>query len=1392
MRKKLGLLCSLVLLACFPAAGQTFEIQQNGSSQPAPQQGKKQKAASAGGQETLGWGASIEVSRQANAAEAALKRGDYSSAVTFAQRAANAAPQDFHLWFLLGYAARLSGQTQLSVNAFQRGLQAQPNSVEGLSGLAQTYVKMGRTDEAKKLLLQVIAANPRRINDLLAAGELFVQTGDYQGAINVLQRGEAIQPSSRAELLMALAYQRSQQPELAKQMLARARSRSPHNPEVLRAVAGYYREIKDFPPAIAALQEIPNKNSDVLAELAYTYQLAGQKQAAADTYAQAAKGAPSQLGLQLAAASAELSVNAFERARGFLNQAASLNPNYYRVHAIRAEVAKAEARDDEAIREYNLALSNLPETPQEGALYPIQLRMSLADLYREQGDEAKSHQQFQAAMTAIAPLNLQGADRSEFLRLRGAIKSNLNDVAGGMADLQEAARLDPNNPNVLLQYGNVLWKAGQRQQATETYARVLALDPNDRWALTSLGYLAREQNDSKRAETYFLKLAAAYPKDYVPYLALGDMYTSERKFAEAQVAYEKAYKMSPTVAMIVAGGANAGIEAHQFSLAEQWLKRAQGEMNNEPHLMRERERYLTWTGNYLESARLGYMVIQKMPNDRDAAVYLGYDLLRLGRYDDLLALTSRYEKILPKEPDLPLLAGYVHKSSQLLNEAADDFSRAIDLGPTIVTAYVNRGYVYNDLQNAEGATADFERALKLDPKDGEAHLGLAFAQLELHHGKAALEQTDIAEKLLGESGSTHLARATAYRQQGLLAKSEKEYRAALKYSPDDLKLQLALADTLYHMRRYDESVKVLTTALRLSPDDPSIYGQMAHAYAGLHNRDMTLRYVQAAEQEGADDSSVLLDTGDALLELGDRDAAMDRFLRALDAPDSDRVQARLAIAKAMVHQGKWDEAHEQVSLAFAESRVGEASPLTAEHLLQAADLMLRMHDFELAAKLFQRAQAAGAADQVVAIGLANTYLAQGNNVEAEAQLDSLGNPADFQENYDYMLAMANVYRQRHQDTRALTAFAHANEVSGQDDTAEQQVRDLAGDEGYRINDKFSLLSDLNVGPVFDDATIYMQDAQLFGVLGTGPLPPPRLSYETRWTNGFRVHQDGVPTISGFFQLRHATGQISLPQETLIVDRDTNDYTWNGALNPVAHIGRNSLMFNAGLQYIIRRDSLDPVDMNQDLFRQFVYMSTSSFFNWLSFSGDIIREAGPFTLRDLHSRELDGQVDFRVGRPWGNTAFVTGYSARDLLFRPLVREWYGTSSYVGLEHKFGQKLRLRGLAQYVRGWRVQDLQYALGQAAEPAADFTYKVNRDWAVDGAFVLSRGMGIHDYDNVHSGIFISYVKPLRRTLNDGTGDVGVDYPLRFSAGVEQETFYNFTGPGPAIWRPVIRLTVF
>ena len=1228
-----------------------------------------------------------------------------------------------------------------------------------------------------------------------------MQSGDYEKALSPLLRAEQLRPEARSELLLALDHQRLQHFKEASVYLDMAKRHAPNNPEVLHSLAGFYRETGNYQAAISALKSIRGGGPDLKAEMGYTYQLAGKPDDAAKLYAQAAEAAPRDLNLQLSAAQAEVTVGAIDSAENFLKRAEGINPDHYRLHAVRGEVARVEERTQDAAHDFEAALRSLPDAPPEGPLYRIQLRMNLVELDQSLHADAASQEQFRLAQTEIGSLDIQGNRREDFLRLRALVKLHAGETDSALADIKEALALNPKDPNALHLNGDVLAKMGRGDEAIEVYKKVLAIDPVNRLALTSLGSVSREMGRDRDAEKYFQKLAAAYPRLYVPHLALGDMYTSRREFAKAQAEYDKGFAVAPTNPLIVAGGMNAAIEAHQFPIAAEWLAHVTPEMQQEPQILREKERYLAWTGKYQESADVGRQAIEKLPHDRDVAVYLGYDLLHLEHYDELLQFTKSYEDRLPKEPDLPLLAGYVYKHGGDLEQAQAAFTRAIDRDPKVVTAYVNRGFVLHDLRRSTAAAADFEAALKLDPKDGEAHLGLAYASLDLHRPQAALLHAKLAQERMGESTALHLIRGTAYGDMGLPKKAAAEYRAALKDSPNDGTLHLALAKTLYDMRQYNEAISELQSAEQLLPTNGLIDAELALCYARLGDRTRTLQYVQLAESRPAEikqlathraPDSVLLVTAEALGLVGERAAATERMERALTAPESNRVAVRLAAARLMVNQGETDEAHHQVALALMEAASGRTEPPTGNQLIQAADLFLNMHDYELAEKYFQRALAAGAPETEARVGLANTYLAIGDTPRAGAQLASISHSeADSEPSYQYLLAKANLFQQEHQAVQALTAFAQAANAAGEDPTAERELLRAGGDEGMRINRVLSVRSDFSIAPIFEDTTIYKLDAQILGA-GTGTLPPPRSSLETQWTGAYHLHISGLPDAGGFFQVRNARGEISLPSANAIVDRDTTDYSFNFGVNPTARLGNNVFSFSTGIQETVRRDSRDPVDMDQNLFRQFLYMSTSSFFNWVSVRGFAIREAGPFTLQSQHSRDLVGDVEFRVGRPWGKTALVTGWGARDEKFNPVNREFYYTSTYAGIERQLSEHLRVRAIGEYLRAWRVEGTQSAIAQAARPAGSVEYSPTRNWAVQASVAYSRNMGFHAYDAVQSGFNVSYALPVGRVYTEDGQRVALRYPIRFAAGIAQESFMNFTGANSQMFRPFVSINLF
>jgi tetratricopeptide (TPR) repeat protein len=974
------------------------------------------------------------------------------------------------------------------------------------------------------------------------------------------------------------------------------------------------------------------------------------------------------------------------------------------------------------------------------------------------------------------------------LRLRAATEAAGGNNDAAKKDLQEALQLEPRNGVILLNYANLLWKMGEKEEARKTYQQALAIDPANPGALGALGFLAREMGDSKAAQEYFQEFARKHPDDYVPYLALGDLHSADREFPQAQQNYELAFQRAPSNPLIVSGAMNAALEAHHTDQAKDWLARASDPVPQNPQVMREHERYLTMTGQYAESADLGYQVIEKLPKDREAADYLAYDLLFLKRYDEAMKIVDRYQPVLPEDRDLWLIAGYVHADHDEYEAAVHDFSRALEIDPTMAVGYMNRGYVYNDMRLATKAESDFRKALELNPNYGEAHLGLAYALLQLRRSTAALKEAEAASRLLPESESIHLAKAEAYRQRVMLAPAEAEYRSALKLNPNAATTYLALADVQYRARKYADSAETLKAGLAIAPNNPMISAELARSYAELGRSAEANQAIETAERLGGRDYKVLLVTADALRIEGRREDAMTRYSRALESADN-RLEVRLALARLFAEEGKPAEAQQQVALGFAEARVAPTDVTSADDYLNGADVLMSIHEYALAQRLYGRAQALGADDTAVAVGMANASLALGDTRSAELQLASLPPDPERQNNFDFLVAQGNVYRQRGDHQRALASFARANQLDPDDPAVRTAELELAEEEGRPITDRIGMSSGVLLHGLFEDENIYQMDARLRGVANSPSLlPPPRRSIETFADSRFQFRPNSFPEIQGFVAERNARGNFSFPSELLIQQRNTFDTIFNGSIGPVVRVGDVKVAVNPGLQYTIRRDTLAPVPMNQNLFRQFLYISTSPIGNWLSVSGDVIREAGPFTEQDLHSRDFSGALDFRVGRPWGKTALLTGYFAEDLLFGPAVHEYYQTLTYAGLERQFGSRIRASGVAEFRRAWRVEGSDYAIAQSLRPRFTVDGTINSHWSVSALGAWSSGRSFHTYDSVTSSFVVSYMHETRVNGNAGSETASMGYPMRFSFGVDQQSFYDFPGHTRTQVVPVLR----
>ena len=339
-------------------------------------------------------------------------------------------------------------------------------------------------------------------------------------------------------------------------------------------------------------------------------------------------------------------------------------------------------------------------------------------------------------------------------------------------------------------------------------------------------------------------------------------------------------------------------------------------------------------------------------------------------------------------------------------------------------------------------------------------------------------------------------------------------------------------------------------------------------------------------------SAIYVATGEALSAVGDQKGAMLRFQKALAIPNSDRVGVRLAIAHLMAQQDHADDAERQIALALMESEAGETAPPTGDEFVEAADVFRQLHEYQLSETYLGRAKAAGAPDIAVRIGLAQTYLALGDTARASAELAAV-NTEDSGSNYQYLLAQAGVYQQEHQGAQALTSFAQAASAAGEDQTARQDLLRAGADAGYQINSKFSMLGNFSLQPTFEDTTVYVLDSKLDQPV---PVPPTDIALLPPSAHRWSLNDGRIPFAFWKF---HPFQWILPDQEctrsnlragtSSIVNRNTTDYSINYGLNPSIPLGRDVITLNGGVQGTIRRDSLSPKQMDQNLFRTFLYV-----------------------------------------------------------------------------------------------------------------------------------------------------------------------------------------------------------
>jgi predicted O-linked N-acetylglucosamine transferase (SPINDLY family) len=248
---------------------------------------------------------------------------------------------------------------------------------------------------------------------------------------------------------------------------------------------------------------------------------------------------------------------------------------------------------------------------------------------------------------------------------------------------------------------------GRLHDAERIYRQILAVDPDQPYALHLLGTIAHQAGNLEEAVACWQRALQVNPDFAATHSNLGVAFKEQGKLVAAVACYRRALELNPEYA-----------EAH----------------NNLGVALREQ-------GKLDEAVACCRRAVELKPDYAEAHNNLSVALREQGKLDEAAACGRRAVELRPDYAVAHNNLGSALQERGELDEAAACWRRAVELNPDYAEAHNNLGNALKDLGQAEEAAACYRCALELKPDYTVAHSNWLFS---LHY-RAGITPLDLAE-----------------------------------------------------------------------------------------------------------------------------------------------------------------------------------------------------------------------------------------------------------------------------------------------------------------------------------------------------------------------------------------------------------------------------------------------------------------------------------------------------------------------------------------------------------------------------------------------------------------------------------------------------------------------
>lgn len=265
---------------------------------------------------------------------------------------------------------------------------------------------------------------------------------------------------------------------------------------------------------------------------------------------------------------------------------------------------------------------------------------------------------------------------------------------------------------------------GRNKQALADYSKTIALRPRDPFRYYARGLAYQKMGRFSLAHADFSKAIALKPAYRNFYLARARANASLEKYEDALRDYQKYRGKRKITTDLSKELIPVYLGAYRYEAAQSLLEQLQASGDDSADL------YFWWGRIYSSQNRLDEAVSaysKAINRNADYSQAYRYRASAFKDMGDKPAALEDYTVLLKLQPEAIFFnrRGLVYEEMKQFKEAAQDYTRAIELLPKWAIPYNNRGFVKMHLKDWNGAKEDLEMAIRLDNSSPTPYVNLA-------------------------------------------------------------------------------------------------------------------------------------------------------------------------------------------------------------------------------------------------------------------------------------------------------------------------------------------------------------------------------------------------------------------------------------------------------------------------------------------------------------------------------------------------------------------------------------------------------------------------------------------------------------------------------------------